>query len=70
MRAVAAEIGERRQEAGAARHLGQKLGDPDARQDVVDHAVQALGLRRRDRRQRRDVEPAIPQLDAAQLTAL
>jgi len=54
-----AQMGEAVREAGPARHLGQQIGDADARQHGVEPVGQCLGLRRCRFLDRRDLQHAI-----------
>ena len=61
-----AQMGEAVGEQRPSRHLGQQVGDADARQHGVEALGQSLGLRRRRFLDRRDLQHAFVDRDARQ----
>ena len=66
--APGAQIGKRVEEPRAGVHIPQQIGDPDARHQRIDRAVEAFARRRRERVVRRDFEAALLEPDAGEAT--
>ena len=68
MDAPGAQIGKRVEEPREGVHIPQQIGDPDARHQRIDRAVEAFARRRRERVVRRDFEAALLEPDAVEAT--
>ena len=66
--APGAQIGKRVEEPREGVHIPQQIGDPDARHQRIDRAVEAFARRRRERVVRRDFEAALLEPDAVEAT--
>ena len=63
------QVGERVEKAGTGVHVPQKVGDPEARHERIDRAVEAFARGRRHGVVRRDAQPNVLEAQAFEPTA-